>query len=196
MKDYRWTVSGPWDKGCKETETEWKMEVEGDVCYVAFKGSTSSLDWKQNFSFWVKPYKGQESLWFAHAGFVKKWKSIRDEVYNTVLSNDIKIIEIYGFSQGGAIATLCHEDFIFNKKDVLVNTFVYGAPRVIWVFNYRKIKERFMNLNRMEFTSDIVTKVPPVFMGYIHVGERIKKKHKLLMFFWNFKKIHMSYKDF
>lgn len=155
----------------KETDTEWGWKLEDKTLYLAFCGSVSALDWKQNFSFWAKPYKNMPDKWFAHSGFVTKWKSIRDDVLNLGVIGLAEYIAIRGYSQGAAIGLLAHEDFKFNFPDKEVSSVLFGCPRVVWL---KAPKERFSNIDRVTNGGDIVTGLPPWWFGYKHLGCEIR----------------------
>jgi len=173
MSHWKWTTEGPWIKE-ESTDTEYKWQIEAGMLSIAFQGSVSKLDWWQNFSFWVKPYRGMDRLWFAHAGFLKKWKAVEMDIKKIIDAGGFDVIGVSGFSQGAAVATLCHEWIWFHYPSLRNNLFttVYGSPRVI-AFSW-KISERFDQLARVDITTDFVTKVPPCIIGYKHVGDREK----------------------
>lgn len=193
--NYRWAMSGPWITN-EETDTQYKYLQDGDTLYIAFQGSVSREDWRQNFSFWIQPYRDMPVRWFVHAGFIKKWKNVEDDILGIVEEKQSKNVYMYGFSQGGAIAVLAHESIIFNYPSIKeVYTLTWGAPRVIWAWNYNKIKDRFSGITRLEKTWDIIPKLPPWIFGYKHVGVGIKMGHLIRHDMFNFKKNHMSYGD-
>ena len=51
------------------------FELEGKRLYVYFVGSNSKTDWKNNFRFFAKMYKKQESPMLVNKGFAKAYKS-------------------------------------------------------------------------------------------------------------------------
>jgi len=192
-------VSGPWALGCKETETEWKMEVEGDVCYVAFKGSTSLMDWKQNFSILpklIRPYKSSEFRWYVSSGIFDKFNSVAFDIKKLIDDLKPKRIEVYGFSQGGAVAKLCCEWLWFNYKDIAIEVHTYNAQKVIWFWNKHKLNNRFEKLNCHIIRRDIVWRVPFWWLLYLNVGKLIKYGKFGISFPWNWKKTHMSFKEY
>jgi len=109
--------------------------------------------------------------WYAHAGFVRKWKGIEDNVMTLLGREQPQRVELKGHSQGGAIAILAHEGIRYNYPDIEIETHAYGCPRVVWWWNLNKIRDRFRGVLRTEHRGDIVTQLPPKILGYRHVGE-------------------------
>lgn len=183
-----WTIDGPWIEGDKDTEWKWKIEKE--ALHIAFKGSTSRLDWLQNFRFWVRPYKKMPVTWYAHSGLVSKWKAIEDDVLKLVTSKNLPV-KLSGFSQGGGVAILANESIRYHCPNLMTLTMTYGAPRVVWFWNLGKIKHRFLGVMNWQNRQDIVPHLPPWLFGYRHVNKikRIGKWRPTL----RFKKAHMSY---
>lgn len=183
-----WITSGPWIEG--GMDTEYKYKIEKSTLHITFKGSTSRLDWRQNLRFWIRPYKNMPVTWFAHSGFVSKWKAVEDEILS-LITDDIKRVNLYGFSQGGAVAILAHESISFNFPDKYLLTSTFGSPRVVWVWNYRKIKGRFAGVINYQVRQDIIPNLPPFWIGYLHVNSKIKINK--WRYFLRFYKAHMSY---
>lgn len=193
MRDiYSWTIRGPWQED-EKTCTQWKAEEIDGVLYIAFQGSVSRLDWLQNFSFWKKPYKRMWKIWFAHAGFVKKWRAVENDILEKV--KDVDKIIVTGFSQGGAVAQLCHESIRFHYPDIDCSCVAFGAPRVFSVIGLWDIRKRLDGIQLIERHHDIVCKVPPVWMLYRKAVKpvRIDKWWPLS---FRFVKTHMGYRDF
>jgi hypothetical protein len=163
----------------KATSTEWKYKVEGKTLYLAFKYTDSDLDWKQNFFFLPrlkKPYKEMSFPWFIHAGFLLKWKAIEDQIAYWVLDRvkwpgEYDNVVIAGHSQGGALAILCHEWWKYHNPHIPVQTVTFGAPRPVWFWNLKKIKDRFEGITQYRDRRDIVCLLPPKLFGYRDVGK-------------------------
>jgi len=151
------------------TDTEWSSIVDGDTLRLSFQGSISKLDWRQNFQGWRIPYKRMKKLFFVHAGFLKKWKAVENEIIQLCSNPAVKKVEVYGFSQGAAVATLCVESLGYHFPKKIVSGIVYGSPRVVSIFGAKEFSSR-INLIRVEYGNDLVTKVPPIFLLYKHVG--------------------------
>jgi len=154
-----------------ENDGSYILEREGDKLYIYFEGSNGHVDWKNNFDFPAKPYRKMKNLWFCHRGFLKVWKSIEDHISGDIMDLTINEIEIVGYSHGGAIAQLCYEYVKFNRPDVTVSGYGFGAPRVFWGFARKAVKERFKGFVVVRNGNDIVTHVPPVLFGFHHICE-------------------------
>ena len=180
-------VNCNWNYVNKKTDTEISFTEKNGTMYVSFQGSRSFLDWLQNFMFGKIAYKNMKKKFFVHRGFMRKYQSVRDVVLNKC--KDAKKIEIRGFSQGAALATLAHEDILYHFFEP--NTIIFGSPRVFGWWNKKVLDERLKNVVNIRNTRDFVTMAPFVIMGFRRYGKSIIKKGKY--FFLRFKKNHMSY---
>lgn len=162
--------SRPWETWNEERDIQVRIEKTESAHYVFFQETRTKMDWKINFTFWIKPYKRMNTTWFAHRGFVLSYKSIRDRLLKEI--KDAETIVVSGFSQGAAYAILAHEDLKFHGYDV--RTIAFAPPRVFWFWNLWKIRNRFEELTLVINRGDIVTKVPFFWWGYIHQGAKIK----------------------
>lgn len=115
-----------------------------------------------------KKVSGMEGM--VHRGF----KGYVDKVYDAVLKRVIEItknkwykIYVTGHSLGGASALICTNRFE-EENFVVKACYTYGSPRPGgWKYS-RSFKT---NVFRVRNNNDIVTKVPPTWFGYKHVGE-------------------------
>jgi len=164
------------------TDTQYAIEEYEDKIVIKFQGSCSKLDWLQNFDFLVKPYKHMEKVFFVHRGFLKKWKAVKDDIIPKVIFKH-KVIQILGYSQGGALAQLCHEYIYFHTK-IQPNTIVFGSPRVFGFWQSKLLKSRLSNVIRYENGNDIVPSLPWFWLGFKHYGKltHIGKKQCVLRF--------------
>ena len=78
-----------------------------------------------------------------------------------------KQLVVTGHSLGAALATL-YTDRINDSKSVC---YTYGSPRV---GNKDLIKNMNFNCYRFRNNNDIVTKVPPEFLGFTHKSTELK----------------------
>jgi hypothetical protein len=172
-----------------ETCTQWGWKFENETLFLNFQGSVSKLDWKQNFDFLQVPYKSMPKRFRVHRGFLTKWKSIQDDVIKVVRDHKPKRIVITGFSQGGALATLCHEDLVYRWYDP--ETWAFGSPRV---FSWGVPKNRFKRLTRVTLHWDMIPGIPFWFLGYKHIGKNVHygRKPRLKIWPWD----HMKFFEY
>lgn len=156
------------------------IEVEGDTLYLLFQWSKGFWDWVHNFLFPARPYKRMSCLWFCHRGFLKIWKAMRDEIeayVKELLSNnpDVKKIVCVGYSHGGALALFATEDmeYLYGER-LTVEGYGFGAPRVIWGYVPKAVKNRLQAFQVIRNIPDIVTQLPPCLFGFRHVATPLK----------------------
>ncbi|MBQ9118292.1 MAG: lipase family protein [Clostridia bacterium] len=150
---------------------------EGDTLYIFFEGSDGKRDWKDNLDFPVKPYKRMEkTVWFAHRGFLRVWKEIEPFLADKIADKSLRKIVVAGYSHGGALASLCHEYVWYHRPHLrdVIEGYGFGAPRVFWGIRTKKVKERWKNFVVVRNIDDLVTHLPPAFLGFSHVGSLLK----------------------
>ena len=160
-----------------ENDGSYAVKREGKKLTLFFEGSNGLRDWWHNFNFPAKPYRRMEDLWFCHRGFLKVWKSIEPYVAGDIADVTITTIEVIGYSHGGAIAQLCYEYVKFHRPDVTVTGYGFGSPRVLWGFAKKAVKERFKGFVVIRNGHDLITHLPPIFLGFCHISE-VKKVGK------------------
>ena len=125
---------------------DYKTKKKGSTLYIFFECSNGATDWKNNFDFPAKPYKRMgKTMWFAHRGFLKVWKSIEEEITPQILDPKIKKIITVGYSHGAALAVLCHEFIWYHRPDIRCNIegWGFGCPRVFWGVRTKSLRERW-----------------------------------------------------
>lgn len=154
------------------------LRREINTLYIFFEKSVEAEDWKSNFDFQVKAYKDL----FVHKGFLKVWKTIEPSIRDYIADKTVNRIVITGYSHGAAVAMLCYEHVWYTRPDLRENLFGYGfgCPRVLWGIKKAQINSRFEHFTVVRNVDDIVTHVPPIWLGYYHVGKllEIGKKGK------------------
>lgn len=156
---------------------DYATERKKETLYIYFECSDGITDWVNNFDFPAKPYKRMgRTVWFAHRGFLKVWKSIEGHVRKDLLDRSVKKIVIVGYSHGAAVAALCHEYVWFNRPDLrhILEGYGFGCPRVFWGIRSEKTNGRWENFTVIRNINDIVTHLPPVLFGFSHVGKLLK----------------------
>ena len=174
------TRTKPFNQENTETDTQWDYTVDGNNLVLRFDETRSKRDWLDNFDFLRVPYRNMKPRFRVHRGFLRKYKSIRSEIHAVITDNNIQRVQIYGFSQGGALATLAHEDIWFHFENLRegaenLTTYVFGSPRVVSWF---APAQRWHHLFRIENGNDPVTKIPFPFFGYKHVGTPLHFGHQ------------------
>ncbi len=159
------------------------MEVENDASFAAlgmggtlyllFQWSRGAIDWKNNLDFPAVPYRDMPDRFLCHRGFLKVWKSAEPYISEILRESSAGQITVAGYSHGGALAMLCHEYVWFtypNRRKTLTGV-GFGAPRVLWrIPGTLWPAERWERFTVVRNTDDIVTHLPPAFLGYRHVG--------------------------
>lgn len=157
---------------------DYAIERDGKTLYVLFECSDGEEDWKSNFDFIAKPYKEMPKIWYCHRGFSKAYKSVRDDIIAYIkdyaLNCKIKNIVCAGYSHGAALALLCTEDLKYFFGDLYgVQGVGFGTPRVIWGIVPKEVKKRLNGFIAVRNIDDIVTHVPPKFLGFRDMGKII-----------------------
>ena len=157
-----------------ENAGSYAIERNGDKLTLYFQKSNGLRDWWNNFNFPAKPYRDMDNLWFCHRGFLKVWKSIEPYVAPHIADKSVTIIEIIGYSHGGAIGQLCYEYVKFNRPDVLIKGYGFGSPRVLWGTANQTVKDRFKGFVVIRNGQDLITHLPPACFGFTHVPAVLK----------------------
>lgn len=172
-----------------ETDAQCFLRRCGKTLHITFRGSDSPRDWKTNMMFdkMTIPYGNTKSPIRVHSGFIKAYKSpgARDVIHRAITC-DIKAVRISGHSQGAALAILCSVDLEYNFPDLDYEVYLFGAPRVGNKAFRDSYNRRLLKVFRVENGNDIVTKVPPKFMGFRHVGMRLHVGRPRLPFIVSF----------
>lgn len=157
-----------------ENDGSFAIKRDGAKLTLYFEKSNGLTDWWNNFNFPAKPYRNMKNLWFCHRGFLKVWKSIEPYIENDINDKNITVIDIIGYSHGGAIAQLCYEYVKFNRPDVEVTGVGFGSPRVLWGFACKTVKERFKGFKIVRNGNDLITHLPPIILGFRNCCEIVR----------------------
>lgn len=108
-----------------------------------------------------------ETVGKVHSGFKQEVDDLWPELEDALISNT-NTLWFTGHSLGGAMATIsAGRCFLSHIESIPAGLFTYGSPRVgdKRYINYCKLHHiRWVNNN------DIVTRVPPAWLGYRHSG--------------------------
>lgn len=156
---------------------DYATERIGGTLYVYLEHSDGDVDWKNNMDFPARPYKRMgQTVWFAHRGFLKVWKSIEPYLADKIADPAVGKIVTVGYSHGAALAVLCHEYVWYHRPDLResIEGYGFGCPRVIWGKRRDDLMERWKKFTVIRNLDDIVTHLPPTFLGYTHIGEMLE----------------------
>ncbi len=156
-----------------QNSADFALRRVGSTLYVYFAGSDGETDWKNNLSFPAKAYRREGSpTWYAHRGFLKVWKTVEDYVAADIMDPDVQRIVISGYSHGAALAVLCHEYVWQSRPDLResLEGWGFGCPRVVFGIPSRKLRARWEHFTVIRNPEDVVTHLPPVWLGFTHVG--------------------------
>ncbi|MDQ6962053.1 MAG: lipase family protein [Mariprofundaceae bacterium] len=144
------------------------FESEWD-CVVAFRGTepTQLNDIKADLK---ASMVISETVGKVHKGF----RDECDELWpmlEKVLRENTKLLYFCGHSLGAGMATICASRCrLSSMESNLLELFTYGSPRV---GNPLYIKNCYVEHIRWVNNNDVVTRVPPRFLGYNHVGDEM-----------------------
>lgn len=151
-----------------ENGLDYATRTSGDTLYIYFEDSDGALDWKNNLDFPIKSHGN----FFAHRGFLRIWESAKPLLEGQILDTRYAKIVISGYSHGAALAVLCHEYAYQMRGDIRhsIEGYGFGCPRVLWGIKAREHRQIWQNFTVIRNIDDLVTHLPPAFLGYFHVG--------------------------
>jgi triacylglycerol lipase len=138
-------------------------------CIVACRG-TESNEWNDIRADVNAIAVVTETFGRVHRGFKDEVDDLWPRLEDALKGNDRRLW-FTGHSLGGAMATICAGRCFLSEIDSLPYAlYTYGSPRVG--------DKRFVNFVELNHTrwvnnNDIVTRVPPVWMGYRHSGREM-----------------------
>jgi triacylglycerol lipase len=150
--------------------------ADAEKIIVAFRGSDSICDWRDNLEFELigGPLGGK-----VHEGFDRLlnplWRDIQREIttLKAAASTDKRSLALWftGHSRGAALATLAVGK-LREKDNTVHGLYTFGSPRV----GDRDFARHFdadmgQRTFRMVNDDDLVTRMPPRSLGYSHVGQ-------------------------
>lgn len=160
-----------------ENDASYAFEREGGRLYLLFEKSNGATDWYNNLDFPAVPYSNAGSIWFCHRGFLRVWRTLKPLVSDVIAQPGIDSITVVGYSHGAALAVFAHEYVWFHRPELRqrLTGYGFGCPRVLWGFCVRAALaerwERFFVIRNMD---DLVTHLPPLLLGYRHVGHLLE----------------------
>jgi len=151
-----------------KTDTQAMLVTNGRYAVLAFRGTEVSkvMDMKTD----VRAVKVPVLEGRVHAGFADAYKSIEKDILDALKQVKNQPLYITGHSLGAALATIATQylERDHRIRDQIAACYTFGSPRV----GNREFDREFKSsIYRVVNTTDIVTVVPLLSMGYIHVGD-------------------------
>jgi predicted lipase len=158
---------------CKIGHTEYMIGDYGKHTVVVFQGSHGKLDWYDNLNF--KKIRTTEKRIKVHEGFFRQYQVSKIEVFEKIIKRGKESVIFTGHSLGAALAVL-HAYFYSmitaGGKEVICITF--GSPRVGNRSFVRDFRRRRIISRRFVYKEDMVTKVPTLWMGFMHISKTLR----------------------
>jgi hypothetical protein len=152
-----------------ETDTQAFLAASGDFAVLAFRGT--EVKKKKDVLTDLRATQISAIEGGVHRGFQAAYDSVKDEIEKSLATLDEKLpIYITGHSLGAALATVATQDLDQGDKfrERIAACYTFGSPRVGNTKYDRAFKAP---IYRMVNTTDIVTVIPLLTMGYVHIGD-------------------------
>lgn len=151
-----------------DTDTQAFLVSNDEYAVLAFRGTevTKTTDIKTDArAFRASVFEGR-----VHKGFSEAYKSIEIQVLKGLKKIDDLPLYITGHSLGAALATVATQYLERDPKlrDQIAACYTFGSPRV---GNKEYDRDFKSAIYRVVNTTDIVTVVPLLAMGYVHIGD-------------------------
>ena len=156
----------------EKTDTQAFLVSNEDYAVLAFRGTEVTK--KTDIVTDAKALKVSVIEGRVHRGFLDGYNSVRDDILEALKKVQGLPIYITGHSLGAALATVATnylEDEVIEGlplRDQIAACYTFGSPRV---GNKEFDREFKAAIYRVVNTTDIVTVVPLLAMGYIHIGD-------------------------
>ena len=138
-------------------------------CIVACRG-TEPTEWNDIKADVDAVTAVSETVGRVHRGFKREVDDLWPRMEKALIENT-RTLWFCGHSLGGAMATICAgRCFLSHIDSTPRQLYTYGSPRV---GNKRYVNHVKLEHFRWVNNNDIVTRVPPVFMGYRHTGRQM-----------------------
>jgi hypothetical protein len=151
-----------------ETDTQAFLVSNGIYAVLAFRGTETTK--RQDIRTDIKASTFSIIEGKVHRGFIDAYKSLEKEIEASL--EKVKGLPLYitGHSLGAALATIATQYLERNHliRDRIAACYTFGSPRV---GNNEFDREFKSAIYRVVNTTDIVTVIPLLAMGYIHIGD-------------------------
>lgn len=152
----------------KETDTQAFLAKNDEFAVLAFRGTEVSKI--KDIRIDAKAMKISVLEGRVHSGFRLAYDSVAREIEKSVLTVEGLPLYITGHSLGAALATVATQrmEHTPRLRQMIAACYTFGSPRV---GNSHYDMEFKSPIYRVVNITDIVTAIPLLAMGYIHIGD-------------------------
>lgn len=155
----------------KETDTQAFLARCDEYAVLAFRGT--EVKKIQDVKTDIAASKISVLQGYVHKGFMSAYKSVADDIKKNLLELQGIPLYITGHSLGAALATVAtqnleHDHLYPRFRDMVAACYTFGSPRV---GNSHYEQEFKSPIYRVVNTTDVVTTIPLLAMGYMHIGD-------------------------
>lgn len=140
--------------------------------FVVFRGTQTVGDWAENARFLAVPFKEVAGAPAVHLGFHRVYQLVRKSLTSQLAALNfaagLNRVIVTGHSLGGAVASLSALDLASHGVLPNVECCTFASPRAFF-FTSKSFDNAVPKSLRVANPLDIVTQVPPVILGYVHV---------------------------
>ncbi len=151
-----------------DTDTQAFLAANASYSVLAFRGTEVTK--KKDVMTDIKATQISVLEGRVHSGFRVAYESVRPEIEKRLAELPEIPLYITGHSLGAALATVATQELenhpLFKQR--IAACYTFGSPRV---GNSQYDKSFKAPIYRMVNTTDIVTVIPLLAMGYIHIGD-------------------------
>lgn len=151
-----------------------------NILVIAIRGTYNISDVIRDFEFDVDLYKCIPDYGNVHAGFQHIYFAVRNSIITSIKKlatggfTPTRCI-LTGHSMGGALSVLAAPDLYYQH--ILTNppeVVTFASPRVGHADFVAKFNTDIVNCDQVVNKWDFITRIPPLFNGYSHVGQVVK----------------------
>jgi hypothetical protein len=159
---------------CEASDTVVLIDQQPNDLIISFRGTADLTNWLTDLDC-AFSYLCLDSNAEVHAGFLKAWHSVRDEVlraYVALAGN--RRVWITGHSLGGALAVLAATDFFLQRLPTVCGCYTFGQPRT-GNLAFREWYQVWLGARtfRVIHADDMVARIPWLLGAYRHVGHEV-----------------------
>ena len=140
--------------------------------FVVFRGTQTAADWIENARLLAAPFKEVAGAPAVHVGFHRVYQLVRKSLTSQLASLNfaagLNRVIVTGHSLGGAVASLCALDLASHGVLPNLECCTFASPRTFY-FTASSFVTAVPKSLRVANSLDIVTRVPPRELGYVHV---------------------------